>query len=161
VIKMIPTAHRGITVGRPPTLSELIKVWNLILGYERCPNRNSSSLPEALRAVRNRGLVEDTEKLMDETALLKAAKILWESVVESAGSTLTWEEAQQEHRDLTIEHARRAIMTYLDSTKNGEHYIYPKGELLNADPFVIDDSFHQEFTAYSDDFPMFVEIKKD
>lgn len=51
---------------------------------------------------------------MDETALLKAAKVLWESVIESAGSTLTWEEAQQQHRDLTIEHARRAIMTYLD-----------------------------------------------
>lgn len=45
--------------------------------------------------------------------------------------------------------------------ENGDHYIYPKGEILNAEPFVIDDSFPQEFTAYSEDFPMFVEIKKD
>lgn len=114
---MIPTSHRGVIKGSPPTRSELIKVWNLILGYERYPNQNSSSLPEALRAVRNRAMVPNTDNLMDETALLKAAKVLWESVIESAGSTLTWEEAQQEHRELTIEHARRAIMTYLDSAE--------------------------------------------
>ena len=60
---------------------------------------------------------------MDETALLKAAKILWKSVIESAGSTLTWEEAQQQHRELTIEHARRAIMTYLNSAKGETDHV--------------------------------------
>ena len=52
-----------------------------------------------------------------EIALLKAAKVLWHSVITSAGSTLTWEEASQQHRDMAIEHARRAIMTYLDNAK--------------------------------------------
>lgn len=56
--------------------------------------------------------------MMDEEALLKAAKILWQSVCESAGSTLSWDEAQPEHRAMALEHTRRAIMTYLDTVES-------------------------------------------
>ncbi|HAO25741.1 MAG: hypothetical protein CMH21_13665 [Methylophaga sp.] len=49
---MMPTANRGIKESRPPTESELIKVWNLLLEYERDPNHKNDSLYAALRSVR-------------------------------------------------------------------------------------------------------------
>ena len=71
-----------------------------------------------MNPLKQSGIKELTEiQKMDEIALLKAAKVLWHSVITSAGSTLTWEEASQQHRDMAIEHARRAIMTYLDNAK--------------------------------------------